>query len=568
MSMKAIHLGFEIPSGEPVSIPTSHIIVTGLTQLSGKTTTLEALITRSGLRAIVFRTKPGERGFSEGTRVAPYFKEKSDWQYVASLLEATLKEKLKFERSWIMNACKGTSSLLEVKRNIEQQLANPKLGGLNRSVYTTLDEYLNLILPQISVTTFSHNLELQPGVNVMDLERLKDELQSLVIRSVLETVLKDLHDTIVVIPEAWKFLPQGRGNPCKETAEQFIRQGATNRNFLWIDSQDVAGVDKTPLKSVSTWILGLQSELNEVRHTLAQMPVAKNLRPSEDEIMRLPIGHFYVCTQEGSRKVYVQPAWLDGNMAQLVARGLGDVKDVIKPLSAMLPPLPNLIPPIEADEKLRTLEEVKKEISSVRRDSAAQLDAVMDYVRKLAETVGTLAIAGKPSPASTVDVEAIVLAVMAKLPNSELAEQKIIDAVLARVGTRISSGAPPMTVEPLKALRTTFLQEAKEKILKQIAELSVDKKKVIKFVESVQKAVSQKDLLERCLHLSGTSGGNNDKIKAISKELSALGLVRRDDRIAATYPNLKAKIKNELGFHEASDEEIDQVYNHIIAELL
>ncbi len=76
--MKAIHLGFEVGSGNPVQIQPSHIIVTGLTQQSGKTTTLEALITRSGLRAIVFRTKPGEKGFNAGSLAAPYFKEHAD----------------------------------------------------------------------------------------------------------------------------------------------------------------------------------------------------------------------------------------------------------------------------------------------------------------------------------------------------------------------------------------------------------------------------------------------------------------------------------------------------------
>jgi hypothetical protein len=125
--MKSILLGYEIGTGKgnAVEIPLSHLIVTGLTQLSGKTTTLEALITRSDLKAIVFRTKPGERGFANAQRIAPYFKERSDWQYVCALLEATLKEKMRFERSWIMTACKGTSSLLEVKRNIETALANP-----------------------------------------------------------------------------------------------------------------------------------------------------------------------------------------------------------------------------------------------------------------------------------------------------------------------------------------------------------------------------------------------------------------------------------------------------------
>ena len=226
MSAKMIHLGFcaggasasggEVGSAEPIGIPPSHIIVTGVTQLSGKTTTLEALIKRSGLKAIVFKTKPGERGFNEGIPCPPYFKEKADWQSVLSLLEATLKENLKFERSWIMTACKGAASLLDVKRKIEQQLANSKLRDLHRSVYTTLDEYFNLILPQLSVISFSRTLEVQDGINIMDLERMKDELQSLMIRSVLETVLHEMHDTIVVIPEAWKFLPHERGNPCKQ----------------------------------------------------------------------------------------------------------------------------------------------------------------------------------------------------------------------------------------------------------------------------------------------------------------------------------------------------------------
>lgn len=97
--MKDIKLGYETETGKVIKIEPSHVIVTGITQKSGKTTTLEALIKRSGYRAIVFKTKIGETGFSEGTIIPPYFKEKSDWQYVSALLEATLKEKLKFERS-------------------------------------------------------------------------------------------------------------------------------------------------------------------------------------------------------------------------------------------------------------------------------------------------------------------------------------------------------------------------------------------------------------------------------------------------------------------------------------
>ena len=50
MSESKILLGFEVSSGKPVYIPLHHMVITGMTQLSGKTTTIEALIHRSGLR--------------------------------------------------------------------------------------------------------------------------------------------------------------------------------------------------------------------------------------------------------------------------------------------------------------------------------------------------------------------------------------------------------------------------------------------------------------------------------------------------------------------------------------
>jgi hypothetical protein len=54
MPKKTILLGFEAGTGAEVKIPFHHTIVTGTTQLSGKTTTLEALVSRSGARAIAF----------------------------------------------------------------------------------------------------------------------------------------------------------------------------------------------------------------------------------------------------------------------------------------------------------------------------------------------------------------------------------------------------------------------------------------------------------------------------------------------------------------------------------
>jgi hypothetical protein len=324
-----IFIGYELKTGEEVSTFLSHLVVTGITSLSGKTTTLEALIKRSGVRAVVFKTKRGEEGFSEGTIIQPFFKEKSDWQFISSLLEAVMKEKLKFERSWIIRACKGTKTLEEVYENCKKLKEESREGSLQEGVYTNLIAYFEIILPQIKDIHFSTELNLKEGINIMDLENLSIEVQSLIIRSTLDYVLNNEKGIVVIIPEAWKFIPQNRGNPVKQVAEEFIRQGATRKNFIFLDSQDIAGVDKTILKQVANWILGLQTEINEVQHTLEQIPLPKSMKPKEDEIMTLKRGHFIICNPYFTKKVYVCPAWLDNETAKKIALGIIPVEAVL-----------------------------------------------------------------------------------------------------------------------------------------------------------------------------------------------------------------------------------------------
>ncbi len=317
--MSGILLGYELGTGSPVTIPFHHLVATGVTGLSGKTTTLEALISRAGMRAIAFRTKRGETGFEDARVHAPYYRERSDWQYVSMLLEATMREKMRFERSWIIKVSKGTHGLREVLDNVK--LAKKTAKGLNESVYTNLEAYLEIVVPQIESAGIVHDLSVGEGVTVMDLEGMTDEMQSLVIASTLERVHESERDLVVVIPEAWKYCPEGRGNPVKRVAEKLIRQGATLRLYLWFDSQDLAGVDKSLLKQVDNWILGRQREINEVEHTLAQVPVPKKQKPKADEIMQLRVGQFFACYGERVQKVYVRPAWLPEREAIAVAQG-------------------------------------------------------------------------------------------------------------------------------------------------------------------------------------------------------------------------------------------------------
>jgi len=320
LSQARILLGFEVGSGNPVYMSKHHLVITGMTQLSGKTTALEALISRAGseLKAIAFKTKRGESGFKDFREIPPFFRERADWQYVESLLEATLRERMKFERSWIIKACRGTKTLRDVYQAVEELKAKARKDSLSESVYTNLAEYLKIVVPQIERIRFTRSLDLKPGINVMDLVDMSLEMRMLVIQSVMEYALDHLNDTVIIVPEAWEALPQSRGTPVKVYAETYIRKGASVGNYLWVDSQDLAGIDKTPLRQCDNWILGRQKEQHEVDRT--KDSIFRN-PPSDEEIRTLPIGHFYAALGNDVYKVYVKPSWLPEDVAKRVARG-------------------------------------------------------------------------------------------------------------------------------------------------------------------------------------------------------------------------------------------------------
>jgi hypothetical protein len=344
-SLQMIRLGYEVRTGRAVDIPLDHTAVTGRTQQSGKTTTLEALVHRSKCRAVVFVTKKSESGFRMAHLIPPFFIDSADWEFVLTVLESTANQKLRFEQSWIMDACKGASTLEEVQENVHTALhgvPNPDYGtkkkgkkrddrqwltkpasGLNYGVLNVLSAFLQKVVPQIRSLPYTKTLKLSTGINVMDLSEYTTELQALVIRSVLEWVYKHERNTIVIIPEARDFIPQDRRSPVLMAAEQLIRKGGASKNFVWLDAQDIATMHKNVLRSVGVWIMGVQSEANEIKRMLNHIPAPK---PSATDVMQLGLGQFFVRFQDkvlGSvmRKTYVQPFWIGDEHAKAIAMG-------------------------------------------------------------------------------------------------------------------------------------------------------------------------------------------------------------------------------------------------------
>jgi hypothetical protein len=263
---------------------------------------------------------------------------------VKSILEASQQRKLNFEEAWIIRCCedpRSAKTLADVHENIKSLLggegdyiekgrgkkkkrewkySRKPVSGINAGVYTSLKAYFDIVMPQLARLPYTKKLELGPGLNVMDLRDYAMETQALVIRSVMEWVYQHEKNVRVIVPEAQDFVPQGKNSPVKMACETLVRKAGANRNFMWLDSQDMAAVDKIMLRACSIVGIGVQTEGHEIDRSLGSLftPALRAV-----DIARLRIGEFFVRTPEARvSKCYVQPAWMDSELhAQAIAKG-------------------------------------------------------------------------------------------------------------------------------------------------------------------------------------------------------------------------------------------------------
>jgi hypothetical protein len=327
-----IDIGFELGTGRPIKIPDDrHMVIVGQTQLSGKTTTLEAIAERTKKNAVAFITRRGEASFEYGHRIQPYFHapldpqtRDIDWQFVESLLGITLEEQRKSDpqRLAIIEATVGAKTIQKVHDNVVGLMT--KARGRAKGTYVLLDAYFRKVIPELERAEYSDKLDLHRGLNVMDISDFSENLRGLFVRSVTEKIYSSLRNTNTIVPEAHSMIPEGRNSPSKIAIRELIRQGAASGNFVHIDSQDFAGIDKACLRQVGVWIIGVQREQNELDRVLKSF-VAVPARPSVDEVMQLGKGEFFISWGEDRAKCYVWPLWADGWAAQQYAKGAAKI---------------------------------------------------------------------------------------------------------------------------------------------------------------------------------------------------------------------------------------------------
>ena len=205
---------------------------------------------------------------------------------------------------------------------------------MNADIYYVLNKYLDDIMPALASLPYSSTLDLADGLNVMDLRDYDFPLQCLVMRSVTDRIREHEEGTVNIIPEAWKFAPKQRGTPVRLAAEEYIREAAAMKNFLWIDSQDLAGVADVLMRQVGVWLFGVQRAKHEIERALDHMPEGLPVRrPRPADIATLSKGQFYVCFGREMHKVYVQPAWMTAAHAEAIARGEEEVdsaRDILR----------------------------------------------------------------------------------------------------------------------------------------------------------------------------------------------------------------------------------------------
>jgi len=377
-----ILLGYEVGSGEPVFVPLHHLAIFGMTQLSGKTTTLEGLISRSGLRALAFITKRGEAGFTKYNLVTPYYKSRADWQFVEGLVNVALGEKVKYEpgmRYGIMKVCRGRKDLKEIQK-AALEFARDSKREFMKAVYEKLAAYLEIVIPELEKWVFTDKLDLCEGINVMDLSGMRLETQHLVIASTIEYAFANLDHVIVIIPEAWETIPQSKMTPVKWVAQQFIRKGAALGNYLWLDSQDIGGIDKTPLRQCDNWLMGRMKEAHEVERILKQL---LGMKVAAAEIQTLPLGHFYAAIGNDVRKVYVLPVGVPESVGVEVARGIRTPESVRDNfLKRKVMEVNDLVWKEKYEEEKRKREELEKEFTQ-QVERLSELETKEKIIRTL-----------------------------------------------------------------------------------------------------------------------------------------------------------------------------------------
>ena len=325
-----IHLGYEVGTGEAVAIEQNHTFVGGTTG-TGKSEMLNALIKRSKSKFLILDVKTPRDYMGYGADIPLYLQQRMQPLTLKNLIESTERLSMKKELPELSRLCRRSKTWEDLLVKARERQADKKTRDYYKDVLETIILLFERLVDEFNRYTFAKKVVLKNKVNVMNLSHLSDQLQQMIVSSVLQYVQKHFKDVTVVVDEAHRFVPQAAPSAARHDVIRLIREGRANRLFMWLGDQTVTGIDKQLMKQMQIWCLGRQMELNEAERTLKQIPQRKSLGLTIESIQTLGLGEFIVITPKWAKRTYIQPTWVTEATAKEVALGTIKVEHLVKP---------------------------------------------------------------------------------------------------------------------------------------------------------------------------------------------------------------------------------------------
>jgi hypothetical protein len=318
---------YECPSGSIVEPHIFHTILTGITQ-HGKTEVIKSLVQyyqSQGYTVLIIDVKDktiGKADFAEYHQIPIYLEEVTDPLSLLGLLESNAKMQLRFQFPELIKACQRASTLREIRDSLEAVITGGKIHPVRKDKAEVLKLVLDKLIEEIERIQKSETLELKQGdICCMNLSNqgFSDAFKQIAVRSVIRYVRTHLSKIFVIFDEAHIQIPEGYSSASKEWIVKTIKEGASSKQFLLIADQTIKEVDKNVVTQCPFKIFGGQSGGQlEAQRTFGYMPVKKGV--SVETIMRLPLGHFYLCTRDWTKLCYALPRGVPEDIGVKVAK--------------------------------------------------------------------------------------------------------------------------------------------------------------------------------------------------------------------------------------------------------
>lgn len=299
------------------------MLITGTTQLSGKTTLLKALARQAveqGYKVLIFDCKQNLADFENfGEEIPICMRETTDSLTILGLLESIMGRKLTVQYATLSRVTQGAKTFKDVLSNAEE-LEKTAKNGFVKDCARVLMELLSRLIEQTAERETSPKLELKHPINRISMNKFALEGQQMIVKTAFEDALEH-PKLIVILDEASKFNPQKYRSACQRAISHYVTQGAITNNYLWMATQYLATTSKDAMKAMDIKLLGRQSHDTECEHTLDLIPKLGAVKFTNDSIMQLKLGHFIAVAENWVKIVYSCPENADKSESLEVALG-------------------------------------------------------------------------------------------------------------------------------------------------------------------------------------------------------------------------------------------------------